>query len=196
MGQTSAIQGSARQTRCRDLWGGYCSVLVGPPDWSHDRHPDVPATQRAASDRRTPPEVITWLATQGVCRVRVAENPSTPPEVLAQLALSPFIDIIWEIAGNPNTPPDALERHSQNRNVVMTNIRTRVAENPNTLTSTLERLARDEYPSVRLRVALSDHTPLAVLELLLGDSNREVAAAAAFHPAMPASSRAMWQLAQ
>jgi hypothetical protein len=140
--------------------------------------------------------VITWLATQGVCRVRVAENPSTPPEVLAQLALSPFIDIIWEIAGNPNTPPDALERHSQNRNVVMTNIRTRVAENPNTLTSTLERLARDEYPSVRLRVALSDHTPLAVLELLLGDSNREVAAAAAFHPAMPASSRAMWQLAQ
>ena len=56
--------------RCDEIYGGNCTVLIGPPSWSHGRgsdagedpHPTFAQALQAAEDPNTPRDVLVRLA--------------------------------------------------------------------------------------------------------------------------------------
>jgi len=79
--------------------------------------------------------------------------------------------IFWLIVVNPTAPPAVLEvfSHSDSEAFVL-----RVAENPNTWATTLDKLATHASSKVRQAVACNHNTPLEVLSDLAHDESVDV----------------------
>ena len=75
------------------------------------------------------------------------------------------------VASNSNTPTSTLEKLSKDKDY---GVRRYVASNSNTPISTLERLSNDENGSVREGVANNPNTPTSILEKLCNDEVRLV----------------------
>jgi hypothetical protein len=98
-------------------------------------------------------------------REQVAENPACPPELLEKLARDQHWAVRNKVGGNPASPASALRY-----------------------------LASLEYPVCSLEVVYNPACPPDVLEDLLHETVPEIVQAAAAHPNLPVSTRAMWQM--
>jgi hypothetical protein len=162
-------QTTQKPVRCRDIWVGGCQKPVQPPDWAHDKHPNVQ---------------LIW---------QTAQNTSTPPEVLAHVARHFGFEIRVQVAANRNISPQTLKLLSHDTDG-SSRVRTQVARNPSTPPAILKQLSRDPDYAVRESAAANPNTPLHTLERLLRDQNKRVTQTAAANPSLPKATLAMWQL--
>lgn len=95
---------------CGELYGTRCPAQVGPPDWSHGKHPGCRSLDRCLGDPRLPPGLLARHAASGRYQQRklVAANLSCPPAQLQQLADDQDVSVRLQVARNPNCPLPAL----------------------------------------------------------------------------------------
>lgn len=115
-------------------------------------------------------------------RVNDASSPRSSPARLRQLYESALgsddNDLMMHLAGNPNTPSDLLERLASDQYL---SVRGRVALNPNTPARVLRGLARDPDPDVRRWLTGNPSCPREVLISLQRDPNDPVRADARYY---------------
>jgi cell division septation protein DedD len=90
-----------------------------------------------------------------------------------------------KVASNPHTPVSVLEKLATDSDY---NIRSNVASNPHTLVTLLEKLATDSDNSVRCNVASNPNTSVSVLEKLATDPYNYVRCNVASNPHTPVTS--------
>lgn len=153
---------------CGQVWSSDCPVMVGPPNWSHDDHPD--------------------LAT----KISVAFEVYNSPAIWRSFSLDEDVRVRHRVAANPHCPPDVLDTLSQDLNVT---VRCAVADNHSCPPAILQYLIADTHEAVCLYVAANPNCPARALNVLLRHPSARVQQRAASHPNLPAPALAMWQLA-
>ena len=92
-------------------------------------------------------------------------------DTLRKLANDEYWDVRSDVAENPNTPVDILIKLSEDKST--TDIRRGVAKNLNTPVDILRKLSKDEY-GIREAVASNPNTPLSVLKELAKDKYEDM----------------------
>ncbi|MBX9721452.1 MAG: hypothetical protein K2X81_08670 [Candidatus Obscuribacterales bacterium] len=92
------------------------------------------------------------------------------------------VQLRWLIACYPESPPAVLEVLSRLNDPKLL---VRIAENPNTSSLTLSRLARHKSTLVRIAVAESNIIPFDVMKALAEDESLDVCYALAANPKLP-----------
>jgi hypothetical protein len=210
----------SQRTRCGTLYFTNCYALVGPPTWSHGRHPSEGDQRVAARAQTTPGPVLARLALSRSQSVRqsVAENRNTTGPVLAGLAADPHVSVRAAAARHSRTPGPALSRLADDHDMY---VRALAAANPHLPVRAMRRLYRDPEAMVRfglaanrrcpprileqfhlqgedfldLHIARNPGCPAPLLEQLLRHHDPQVAQAAIDNPALPRYLRAFSQLA-
>lgn len=112
-------------------------------------------------------------------RFAVATNPVTSSRVLAQL-VGDVPKVQFGLAQNPNTPTEVLDKLAK-----IEGISIKVAQNPATSHLTLSKLAKIQMIELRKAVARHPNTPEQSLRLLAQDTFPSVRAAVASHSKIP-----------
>jgi len=157
----------AQRQPCGQVWGGCCRALVGPPGWSHGKHPDLAGKTAATLNPATPPEILACLAGDNVWEIRrtVANHPNTPPQVLVRLSQDRETSICQEAASNPHIPGEMLRQLAVHPSTVRI-----VASNPSTPPDVLDQIARQYDYTARSNVAGNTSTSAATLAWLIKDT--------------------------
>jgi len=153
--------------RCGELWGSRCRAWVGPPGWSHGKHP-----------------------TLGMRCAQVL-NPRCSPQALEHLAGDPDPWVRGRVLSRHDCPPGALETLAGDPDPW---VRGRVALRPTCPPQTLQRLARDPDELVRTWVAQNPSCPPRILAVLARDPDEGVRSVAQAHPSLPPQWRVLSQL--
>ena len=151
-------------------------------------HLDATVRQRAAVNRRSPPQLLAIMTRDDHYLVRetAAANPSCLSETLERLLAASNKngeDIVQWVGSNPSCPPHLLERLF----VAASDPYTRmvVAANPSSGAALIERAAADDEETVAAGAAINPSCPPRLLERLAGHDSYEVRRATAINPSTP-----------
>jgi hypothetical protein len=184
-GSPQTVSGLPAACSCGELWGGRCACLVGPPGWSHGRHPTVRQRRGAAQARGTRGDVWEILVGDLDPNVRrlAAANGYCPPDILGRFAYDADRKVRRAVAENPACPLPVLQLLAEDTDQT---VRSRVAGHPMCSPELLRDLGRDREVMVRRAVAGHPNCPAEVLGQLAACRQAAVYECALAHPACPA----------